>query len=325
MLVEEIRLTEFMFNFLLKTLKRIVNGRAGRFLFSSLLGVFAIMGIIYGSIASSTGEPAVDYAFFKQNTSPLVIAHRGGGGLAPENTLFAFKKAHDLGVDVIEIDVHGTADGEIVVMHDASVDRTTDGTGKVNSFTLEQLRKLDAGFRWSPDNGKTYPYRGNGITIPMLEEVFAAFPKMKFNIEPKQASPSIIKPLCQIIRNHKMTDKVVVGSFQQAVLDEFRGECPEVATSASPFEVSKFLGMYKTGLNQSYSPPMQALQVPEYIGVTKEFVEAAHERNLKVHVWTVNETANMQRLLEIGVDGIMTDYPQRLLTLLDRAPKLPNK
>lgn len=310
-----------MFNFLFKTLKRIASGRVSRLVFSSLLGIFAVMGIIYGSIASLNGERAVDYAFFKQNARQLVIAHRGGAGIAPENTLPAFEKARALGVDVIEIDVRAASDGALVVIHDAALERTTDGNGRVNEKPLAELKKLDAAFRWSPDGGKTYPFRGSGIVVPTLEEVFSAFPEMKFNIEPKQAPPSIIKPLCRMIRNYKMADKIVVGSFQQAVLDEFRLECPEVATSASPFEVSKFLGMYKTGLNQSYSPPMQALQVPEYIGVTKEFVEAAHERNLKVHVWTVNETANMQKLLEMGVDGIMTDYPEKLLALLDRAPK----
>lgn len=282
------------------------------------------MGIIYGSIAGSKGEPAIDYAFFKQNDNFLVFAHRGGGGLAPENTLDAFEKARYLGVDVIETDVHSTSDGKLIVMHDGSVDRTTDGSGQVSEMTLADLKKLDAGFRWTQDGGQTYPFRGKGISIPTLEEVFTAFPDMKFNIEPKQGSPSIIKPLCQMIRNHKMTDKIVVASFQQSVLNEFRKECNEVATSASPYEVSKFLGMYKTGLNQSYSPPMQALQIPEYAGITKEFVEAAHNRNLKVHVWTVNETANMQKLLEAGVDGIMTDYPERLLKLLNRMPKSSN-
>ena len=121
-----------------------------------------------------------------------------------------------------------------------------------------------------------------------------------------------------------MTEKTIVGSFRQTALDEFRRECPEVATSASPGEVREFLMMYKAGLASSYSPPMQALQIPENIGalqiVTKEFVEAAHRLNLKVHVWTINETGDMQRLREMGVDGIMTDYPDRLLNLLGRPP-----
>ena len=291
-----------------------------------LFGVLVVMGIIYGSLASSKGEPAVEYTFFQQQkTRQLAIAHRGGAGLYPENTLHAFQNSRDLGVDVIELDVRGTSDGAIVVLHDAMVDRTTDGTGQISEMTLGQAKRLNAGFRWTSDYGKTFPFRNGKIAIPTLQEVFAALPEMKFNIEPKQSSPSIIKPLCSIIRENRMTDKVVIGSFNQTILDEFRRECPGVATSAGPSEVSKFLAMYKTGLSESYSPAMQALQIPEYIAgvqiVTKEFVDAAHERNLKVHIWTVNEAADMERLLNTGVDGIMTDYPDKLLKIMKRDSK----
>jgi glycerophosphoryl diester phosphodiesterase len=286
------------------------------------VGVLVIMSIIYGSLATTKGEPATEYGFFKQETKkPLVIAHRGGAGLYPENTLQAFQNASDLGVDVLELDVRSTSDGTLVVLHDATVDRTTDAAGKVNEKTLDEVKKLNAGFRFSTDQGKTYPHRGGKFSIPTLREVFSAFPAMKFNIEPKQAEPSIIAPLCELIKEFKLTDKVVIGSFNQTILDEFRSGCPQVATSAGPSEASKFLAMYKTGLSESYSPAMQALQIPEKLAgvqvVTKEFVEAAHERNLEVHVWTVNETADMRRLLDIGVDGIMTDYPDRLIHLLN--------
>jgi glycerophosphoryl diester phosphodiesterase len=297
---------------------RIKTNKYFRWIGYFLLGIIVVMSGIYGSLACTQGEPAVDRVFFKQSGSqPLVIAHRGGGGLFPENTLYAFKKAADLGVDVIELDVRGTSDGELVVIHDPTVQRTTDGTGRVNELTLSELKKLDAGYRFSPD-GLTFPLRQNGINVPTLREVFAALPKMRFNIEPKQAAPSIIKPLCKIINEYQMVDRVVVGSFQQGIIDEFRRDCANVATSASTGEVGKFLAMYKTALGKSYTAEMQALQVPEFVGITKEFVEAAHERNLKVHVWTVNETNAMERLLKMGVDGIMTDYPDRLLTVMRR-------
>jgi glycerophosphoryl diester phosphodiesterase len=190
-------------------------------------------------------------------------------------------------------------------------------------MTIDKLKQLDAGYRWTPDGGQSFPFREKGIEVPTLKEVFAAFPEMKFNIEPKQRTPSLVKPLCRLIQEHGMTERVVVGSFTQSILDEFRGECPAMATSASTAEVSKFLAMYQTGLSKSFSPAMQALQVPQFAGVTKEFVEAAHERNLKVHVWTVNQTEDMQRLIDTGVDGIMTDYPDRLLTLLGKNPLPP--
>lgn len=288
-----------------------------------LFGIISVLAAIYISFAVTTGKPAeVKMIFAKETPRPLVFAHRGGGGLFPENTLEAFNYSANLGVDVLELDVHSTADGKLIVMHDATVDRTTGGSGRVSEMTFEKLRKLDAGFQFSSDGGKTFPFRGKKITVPSLDEVFDAFPEMNFNIEPKQQTPSIVKPLCDLLRNRKMTDKVIVGSFRQEVLDEFRAECPEVATSASPAEVSRFLLMYKTGLGESYTPPMQALQIPENIGylniVSKDFVETAHKLNLKVHVWTINNQEDMQRLLKIGVDGIMTDYPDRLLKLLDR-------
>lgn len=255
----------------------------------------------------------------QNNTRPLVFAHRGGGGLAPENTLEAFERAFKIGVDVIEIDVRATADGELVLLHDAKVERTTNGAGAVGAMTLSELKKLDAGFRWTNDGGATFPFRGQNITVPTLDEVFERFPAMRFNIEPKQETPPIIEPLCRTLRERKMTDKIIVGSFKGAIMDEFRHACPEVATSAAPLEVTKFLAMYKTGLTASFAPQMQALQIPDAVGVTKEFVQAAHGRNLQVHVWTINETADMRRLLDAGVDGIMTDYPDRLLSILGRS------
>ncbi len=301
-----------------------MTSRRVKLLAALALGGIVMIGGLYGGLAWSAGEPAPDRDFFKQQTRrPLVIAHRGGAGLWPENTMFAFERARHSGVDVIETDVHETADGVLIVIHDPTLERTTDGTGRVNAMTLAEIKKLDAAFRFSTDGGKTFPLRGSGITIPTLQEVFSAFPEMRFNIEPKQNAPSPAKLLCRVIREHGMADRVVVGSFRQSTLDEFRRECPEVATSGSPTEVSKFLAMYKAGLANSYSPTMQALQVPEYAGglqvLTEGFVAAAHARNLQVHAWTVNETSDMRRLLELGVDGIMTDYPDRLMSLLGHA------
>ena len=291
-----------------------------------LLGVFVIAVSFYFYLFFSKGEPAEAKEIFQmENLRPLVFAHRGGGGLFPENTLEAFDYSAKMGVDFLELDVHSTADGKLVVMHDASVDRTTDGRGKVSELTLAELKKLDAGYLFTNDGGKTFPFRGRGITIPTLHEIFDAFPQMKFNVEPKQAFPSITKPMCEMIRERKMTDKVIVGSFRQTAINEFRAFCPEVATSGTPAEVSEFLAMYKTGIAASYTPPMQALQVPVNAGflnvVSKDFVEAAHRQNLQVHVWTINDADEMRNLIEIGVDGIMTDYPDRLLNLRNHPTK----
>jgi glycerophosphoryl diester phosphodiesterase len=281
-------------------------------------------GVMYGVLVRPKDKLMPEHVFFETHAAgPLVIAHRGGAGLWPENTMYAFEEARKLGVDVIETDVRSTADGALVVIHDARVERTTDGAGSVNEMTLSELKKLDAGYRWSSDGGKSFPFRGRGLTVPTLEEVFRAFPQMSFNIEPKQETPSIIEPLCRLIRAREMTNRIVIGSFSHALIEKFRRACPEIATSASPAEVSQFLALSKGAREASYKPAMQALQVPEYAGglrvLTESFVEAAHRHNLKVHAWTVNERADMRRLLEIGVDGLMTDYPDRLLELLDRS------
>jgi glycerophosphoryl diester phosphodiesterase len=284
-----------------------------------------MVSVLCGVLVWPKDEFTSRYALSEgERARPLVIAHRGGAGLWPENTMHAFEGARRLGVDVIETDVRSTADGVLVLIHDASVERTTDGAGSVNEMTLAELKKLDAGYSWSPDGGKSFPFRGRGLTVPTLEEVFRAFPQMNFNIEPKQETPSIVEPLCRLIGERGMTSRIVIGSFSDALMEKFRRACPEIATSASPIEVSQFLSLSKAAGEVSRKFAMQALQVPEHAGgrrvLTESFVEAAHRHNLKVHAWTVNETADMRRLLEMGVDGLMTDYPDRLTELLNRSP-----
>lgn len=296
--------------------------KSAKYLVSFSLGsLLAAAGGLYATWLLTGPEPEQN-PFEGKGRRPLVMAHRGGAALWPENTLYAFERAQSLGVDVIETDVQSTSDGVLVVMHDATVERTTDGSGPVNQMTLAQLKRLDAGYRWTPDGGRTFPLRGRGITVPTLEEVFKALPRMRFNIEPKQGAPSIIEPLCDLISKHGMTKTVVIGSFSEAILGEVRQKCPEVATSASPEEVRAFIVAQRNGFKGSENLRMQAFQVPEYAGglrvLTEGFVAAAHNRGVEVHAWTVNETEQMRRLLEMGVDGIMTDYPDRLLRLLGR-------
>ena len=280
--------------------------------------------MFYAVLSRAKGEAVPEHKYFQGDAGRLLaIAHRGGAGLWPENTLYAFERAAALGVDVIETDVRATADGELVLFHDEGVERTTGGAGRVGSLTLAELKGLDAAYRFSPDGGRSFPLRGSGVAVPTLREVFAALPRMRFNIEPKQAAPAITAPLCRLIREYGMADRVLVASFSAATLGEFRRECPEVATSAAAGEVASFLTLHGAGLAASYGPAMQALQVPEHAGgvrvLTRDFVEAAHGRNLRVHAWTVNAEGDMRRLAELGVDGIMTDYPDRLLNVLGRA------
>jgi glycerophosphoryl diester phosphodiesterase len=252
-----------------------------------------------------------------------VLAHQGGYGLWPSNTLYAFHRAEEAGADVLELDVHESADGVLVVIHDDTVDRTTDGTGAVADLTLEQLQGLDAGYRWAPEEAPgPFPYRGQGITIPTLQEVFVAFPGMPVNIEIKPDSEAVAQDLCRLIREDRVEDEVMVVSFHPAAIRAFRRACPEVATAADPGETRNFYLLARARLGALYTPPMDALQVPETQGsltvVTPHFVRAAHARGVRVDVWTVNDIGSMRRLLDMGVDGLITDRPDRALALLGR-------
>jgi glycerophosphoryl diester phosphodiesterase len=269
-------------------------------------------------------RPVADHPYFHQTgTRPLVIAHRGGMALWPENTLYAFEQAASLGTDVMETDVRATGDAVLVLLHDATVNRTTDGTGAVAALTLAELKRLDAGARWSPDGGRTFPYRSQGLTVPTLAEAFAALPRMRFNLEIKD--PSLAAPLCQALREHGKAQQAMVASFHHGALAEFRRLCPEVATSASVAEARNFYLMATAYLDNAYRPAMQALQVPEYMGgirvLSPAFIRAARRLNLQVHAWTINETEAMRRILALGVDGIITDYPDRLVALLGEAER----
>jgi glycerophosphoryl diester phosphodiesterase len=242
--------------------------------------------------------------------------------LSPENTLTAFARAVAIGADVLEMDIRATADGAIVVIHDATVDRTTDGGGRVDSLMLGELRKLDAGHSWSNDGGRTHPFRGKGIRVPTLEEVFRQFPDQRMNIEMKRVEPVLAQPLCMLIRRTGMTQRVLIASMDVDTIEAFRRACPEVATSMSRREALVFFGLQRARLDAVYSPPVQALQVPYWFGEsivpTPEFIDAARRRNFRVHVWTINDDKRMRELIQIGVDGIVTDRPDRLLELLRR-------
>ena len=252
----------------------------------------------------------------------VVLAHRGFRGQYPENTMLAFQKAAELGVDGLETDIHSTRDGVLVVSHDATVERMTNGSGLIKEMTLAELQQLDAGYRWTADGGQTFPFRGQGITIPTLEELFTAFPQFWINVDIKQSSPPIVTPFVRMIRRLGMAEKMMVGSFDMAVVNQFRRECPEAATAASEPEARRLFILSKLGLARFYRGEAKAMQLPEWNGrlrvITSRFVKNAHGVGTAVHVWTVNETADMQRFIHMGVDGLITDYPDRLLRLLGR-------
>ena len=200
-----------------------------------VLAIFAVMAVV-AVVLVVLARPADDCpACLREGPRPLVIAHQGGEELWPSNTMYAFDRAAALGVDMLEMDLHVTADGALVLMHDETVDRTTDGTGRLEDMTLAQVKALDAGYYWTDDDGQTFPFRGQGITVATLEELFQAFPDMPMNIEIKLVeNVPIVEPFCQLIRQHGKQDQILVASFHDDAMAQFRAACPEVADLGQP-------------------------------------------------------------------------------------------
>ena len=251
---------------------------------------------------------------------PVNIAHRGGAGIAPENTLEGFREGLRVGAGTLELDVHTTADGRVVVIHDATVDRTTERAGAVREMTLAEVKRLDAGYRFTRDGGSTFPYRGKGLKVPTLEEVYDEFAEVPINIEIKGERPGIEEALWQIVEKAGAERRTVVVSESTPTIRRFRkASGGRVATASSSAELVSFWLLSRLGLSDP-RPPYQALQGPEtYKGlriVTPGLVRAAHARGLRVDVWTIDEEPDMRRLLGFGVDGIMTDRPDVLAGVL---------
>lgn len=253
---------------------------------------------------------------------PLVIAHAddSGQGLYPGNTRMFLQQMAAMKVDVLEMDVHVTADDELVLMHDDTVDRTTDGKGAIREKTLQELQQLNVAHNWSQD-GKTYPYRKNPQRILTVDEVFKVFPSYPMVIELKTPDSEAARALCRKLMAFNKSNQVIVSSFHQTAIDTLREECPHVATGAGSDEVKIFALATKLRAFRLLSPRYQALHIPtEYDGITlidQSSVSQVQNHGVRVDVWTVNEEAEMRRLIELGVDGIMTDRPDRLFQVIE--------
>jgi glycerophosphoryl diester phosphodiesterase len=292
------------------------------------LGVIVLLAVVVIGVATWLSEPMRDYPFFSHvnNEKVLVLAHQGGDGEWPSNTMLAFQNAADLGVDVLEMDVHMSSDGEIVVIHDDTVDRTTDGSGEVSAMSLAELQALDAGYDWPmveghPDLGtENHPYRGQGVTIPSLEEIFIAIPDYPMSIEIKQDTPSMAEPLCALIREYEREEWVIIPSFSQKAMSEFRAACPEVATMGVESEVRLYFILNTAMISGTWQPSTQAFAVPEYFGdlhvLTPSFVANSKEHNVRVYPWTINTEEEMRRMIDLGVDGLITDYPSLAMEII---------
>jgi len=281
-----------------------------------LMGIALLCGLV------ACGESSSINPFLGDQI--LNIAHRGGRVIAPEATLEAFASALAVGADVLEFDIHTTSDGTFVVMHDTRVDRTTDGTGRIDELTWAEISQLDAGYWFSRDDGVTYPYRGQEIHVPRLSQVLETFPGVPVNIEIKTDIPLDKLPeLAEILRTYNRADKALVASFGTEHIQAFRVAAPEILTSFSLDEVFDFF-ILSPETETTYTPPTRMLQVPPtYAGLevlTEDFVAKARRHELRVIAFDILTAAEMQAMIDLGLDGQIVDDPALLAEVLAAQP-----
>ena len=247
---------------------------------------------------------------------PHLFGHRGASSEAPENTVPAFARALERGVPYLELDCHATRDGEIVVLHDAELARTTDGQGPVAEVSFAELERLDAGYRFCRD-GQTFPFRGRGVRVPRLAEVLKTFPGVCLNVEVKQVEPPIAEQVVKLVRRANATRRVLLAAEEEPILASIVALDPGTALGSSTADVVEFVKATAESRLASFVPRGHALQIPPFAFgrplVTRELVSASHELGLFVHVWTINDAPEMRRLLALGVDGLMSDDPALLV------------
>lgn len=251
-----------------------------------------------------------------------MLGHRGAAGSAPENTLAAFGRGLEDGAHIIETDAHATRDGVPVLMHDARVDRTTDGSGALAELDWREIQKLDAGHRFSSENGAEWPYRGRGVRVPSLREAFETYPDARFNIEIKAPGRAFIRDIVELVVSLGREDRTLLVAGEDTVQAELRSVLTETrarpALGASLADILDVVGAAIEG--RSPTTDSMALQIPSAFSgrplVTRELVEHAHAHDIAVHVWTINEPEEMRALLDLGVDGLVTDWPGRMTKLI---------
>jgi glycerophosphoryl diester phosphodiesterase len=262
----------------------------------------------------------------------IAFAHQGGSFEGPSSTLAAIGHALEVGASAIELDVHATKDRHIVVCHDATIDRTTNHTGIIAQMSLEELSHVDNAYWWIDGDVVTpgrkpdkYLLRGRApddrhYAVATLEEVATTFPGVLLNLDIKGTAP-FFEPYEELLalelRRLELESRVIVASFHDDAIQSFRALAPQVATSAATNETAAF---FFSHLETPIVPPVAAFQVPARYGeidvVTESFVDAAHIAGVAVHVWTINDVEEMVRLLDLGVDGLVSDRPTMLAELL---------
>ena len=259
---------------------------------------------------------------FLDGPLPFSIGHRGCAGEVPENTLASFERGLADGAAILESDVHLTADGVPVLIHDDVVDRCTNGSGAVRDHDLESLQKLDAGHHFQAVGAREFSHRGLGLRIPTFEEALKAFPAARFNLELKQDLPGMVEATARVAREADRELDVLLTAADDALMAQLRQyvarEGLRCAIGASTGDVIAFAKAAMDGAAPPDGP--MALQIPPTFAgqalVTRALIEHAHSHGVQVHVWTINDPAQMSELLDLGVDGLVTDYPARAVSLI---------
>ncbi len=267
--------------------------------------------------------------FMMNAKSPLLIAHRGASGELPENTIPSFERAIEINPEsLLEMDIRQSRDGKVVISHDSSLERVTNGSGHIEDKTLSELMELDAGYNTTFDNGMSFPFRGKGFKLATLEEIFKTFQKTKLIIEIKDNNIDLVKKTVILIREHDATTRVLIGSFHDRVLKAIRDQSPDITTGFGKWEARLFVFLHKLHLGSLYRSNGDVLILPEYSDteqpehrdeggngfriITRKLIEEAHQKGIAVYAWTINRKENMIRLMKWGIDGIISDHPRRL-------------
>lgn len=286
-----------------------MNRRGRNYLMMAVVGAF-IIGIL-----ATTAKP-IDPARGFVADRTLIFAHQGGNLLRPGNTMAAFEHAVSLGVDGLEMDVHRTADDQLVVIHDARVDRTTNGRGAVREFSLAELQALDAGYHWpftEKGTNNDTPFRAKGLRIPTLADVLKRFGDERLVIEIKPDDAEVSALLCAQLRQAGVLANTLVASFHQDAMVAFRKACPDGFSSAYRWESTRFIAHHFLHLMNLFHADAHALQLPpESYGVnllSRAVLDSAHRRNMLLHGWTINDPQQMRQYYELGLDGLITDDP----------------
>ncbi len=298
-----------------------------------IASVAVLWGIAFAAskITETRHEPK---ALIKALPKFTIAGHRGASIEYPPNTLAAFRRLKQIDTAaMLEMDLWETKDGAIVVFHDELLETSTDGKGRIADHTLEDIRSFEAGYNVTFDGGKSYPFRKKGYRIPTFKEVLDEFPDSFMSVEIKYPSNSFADKVMALILRYGMLDRVLMGSFHDNVIDFIRSRYPSVAISFSSSDVKRFLvlnrlclgGFFRSNSDIMVVPQFSDTDRPEYLGpgvsqgfrvITRQFIDGAHRLGFPVMAWTINKKENMEDLLNLGIDGVITDDPALLKSVL---------